>query len=261
MKIAVFQMDLVAGNPQANRDKVEKWVQLIIMEQPDVLVLPELWTTAYTLPTLRQILGEDETDTEVFLQELAKKHHVHFVAGSIAVEEDGHIYNRALVINSAGETIYQYDKMHLVPMLDEHLYFTGGKERAAIFELDGHKMGLIICYDIRFPELMRSLALQGAETVFVLAEWPSARASHWETLQKARAIENQVYIVSSNRVGTYDQVEFAGKSMVIDPWGEVLAEGSAENEETITANLRIEEVSRIRKEVPVFTSRRPELYE
>jgi predicted amidohydrolase len=145
-------------------------------------------------------------------------------------------------------------------MLDEHLYLKGGDSAVQVFELDGRKMGVIICYDLRFPELVRSLALQGAEVVFVVAEWPLARANHWEILQQARAIENQLFIVSCNRSGTYDDVEFAGRSMVINPWGETLEKASVVKEETLTIALNLNEVTRIRKEVPVFASRVPKLY-
>ncbi len=215
MKIAVYQMDLVAGQPEENRKKVKAWVEEVTtQQQPDLLVLPEMWTTAYTLTELPAILGEDEVDTELFLQQLAKEYEVHLVAGSIAVKEEEEIYNRSFVVNKNGETTYTYDKIHLVPMLDEPFYLTGGRSPVQMFELDGRKIGVIICYDLRFPELIRSLALQGAEVVFIVAEWPLARERHWEVLQQARAIENQVFIVSCNRVGEYDGVEFAGKSMI-----------------------------------------------
>lgn len=121
-------------------------------------------------------------------------------------------------------------------------------------------MGLIICYDLRFPEIIRSLALDGAQVLHIVAEWPEARANHWKILQTARAIENQMYVVSANRVGEYDGVAFAGASMAIDPWGEVLFEASDEDEETISVSLDLEKVLTVRKDVPIFTSRVPHLY-
>ncbi|GAE28387.1 aliphatic amidase amiE [Halalkalibacter wakoensis JCM 9140] len=261
MKIASYQMDIVPGNPSENRKKITMWAEQVCKEQkPDILVLPEMWTTAYTLPTLEKIIREDEEDTESFLKQLAHKLNVNMVAGSIAVWEDGVIYNRSLVLNRKGDMIHTYDKMHLVPMLDEHLYLKGGNHSAKVFELDGRKMGVIICYDLRFPELARSLALQGVEVLFVVAEWPSARAGHWEVLQQARAIENQLFVVSCNRIGTYDGVEFAGRSMVINPWGDILSKASSKEEETVHATLSLDDVKRIRKDVPVFSSRVPNLY-
>lgn len=262
MKVAIYQMDLLAGQPKENRKRVKEWVEQVTeKEELDILVLPEMWTTAYTLPDLPTILERDQEDTESFLQQLAEENDVHLVGGSVAVREGKKVYNRSYVINKNGETAYTYDKIHLVPMLDEHLYLTEGESPVRIFELDGRKMGVVICYDLRFPELIRSLALQGAEVVFVVAEWPIARERHWEVLQQARAIENQLFVVSCNRVGTYDGVQFAGKSMVINPWGEIVEKGSNEQEETLITTLDLNEVVRIRKEVPVFSSRLPHLYE
>ncbi|MDT8860927.1 carbon-nitrogen family hydrolase [Alkalihalobacillus sp. MEB130] len=261
MKIASYQMNIVPGDPAKNRKKVQEWAEHICEEQqPDVLVLPEMWTTAYILPTLEEKVREDKTDTYVFLQQLSATLRVNIVAGSIAVEEDGEIFNRSYIFDREGNLVHTYDKIHLVPMLDEHLYLKGGRSSSKVFELDGRKMGVIICYDLRFPELVRSLALQGAEIVFVVAEWPSARASHWEILQQARAIENQVYVVSCNRNGTYDEVEFAGRSMVINPWGDIMVKASSTEEETINVELNLDEVTRIRRDVPVFSSRVPKLY-
>ncbi|WP_332691582.1 carbon-nitrogen family hydrolase [Halalkalibacter lacteus] len=262
MKIATYQMDIVPGKPAENRKKVLNWVgQVCKDQQPDVLVLPEMWTTAYTLSTLGEVVKEDKRESESFLKKVANDNRVNVVAGSIALEEDGEIVNRSYILNREGDIIHTYDKIHLVPMLDEHRYLKGGNSAVQVFELDGHKMGVIICYDLRFPELVRSLALQGAEVVFVVAEWPSARANHWEILQQARAIENQLFIVSCNRIGTYDDVEFAGLSMVVSPWGEVLEKASLLlEEETLSTTLDLNEVTRIRKEVPVFASRVPKLY-
>lgn len=260
MKVAIYQMDILPGDPVGNRKKVAAWAkETTEAEKADVLVLPEMWTTAYTLTTLANCADENE-ETLQFLQQLAKQYHVNIIGGSIATKEEEKIYNRALVINRAGECIYQYDKIHLVPMLKEHLFLEGGRTGVETFELDGVKMGLIICYDLRFPELARSLALDGAEVLFVLAEWPEARAAHWVALQQARAIENQLYVVSSNRVGSYDDVLFAGRSMVINPWGTVISEGSQENEETLVTSIKQSEVTEARTNVPVFSSRVPSLY-
>jgi omega-amidase len=118
---------------------------------------------------------------------------------------------------------------------------------------------VMICYDIRFPELARTLALDGAKILFVPAEWPHPRLHHWRTLLMARAIENQMFVVSCNRVGTSGSTHFFGHSLIIDPWGEIIAEG-AEHEEIITAALDLTEVDKVRGRIPVFEDRRPELY-
>lgn len=261
MKHAIYQMDIVAGNPAENRRRVEGWVkETAEREHPDIIVLPEMWTTAYTLPELEKYADVKGEPTASFLKELAETYQINIIGGSVANKRDGKIYNTSLVFNREGDLVYEYDKMHLVPMLDEPRFLTGGSEKVKVFELDGIKMGLIICYDLRFPELARNLALQGAQILYVVAEWPSARKEHWKALQIARAIENQFFVVSSNRIGSYNGEEFAGNSMVIDPWGNTLNLAGETEEETIIASLSLEMVPKIRKDVPIFTSRVPELY-
>jgi omega-amidase len=261
MKCSIFQMEVIPGAPGLNREKVEKWVDSTIRDKNiDTIIFPEMWTTAYILPELNkyaETLGEPTTS---FLTNIAKKYKVNIIGGSFANMVEGKIYNSSIIINKLGELLYQYDKIHLVPMLKEDLYLVGGKEPVKIFELDGIKCGVIICYDLRFPELARKLALNGVQVLFIPAEWPLVRRNHWRFLQLARAIENQFYVVSCNVVGKYDNVEFAGTSMVIDPWGEILKEGSISEEETLVVDLDLGKVGEIRKNVPIFSSRVPHLY-
>lgn len=262
MNILVYQMDVIPGDPQANREKVGKWLEEQELHDVDLVMLPEMWTTAYTLPELDNI-AEDPADSETvrFLKESAERYHVHIMGGSIAVKRDGKVFNRALVINNAGELVYHYDKMHLVPMLNEPAYLSGGEESVRVFELDGVKMGVVICYDLRFPEIIRSLALQGCKLLFIPAEWPDSRRAHWDVLSAARAVENQMYVVTCNRPGEYDGITFAGSSAFIDPWGNVLQKGSVEHEETLRQELELSNVAEVRENVPVFDSRVPSLYD
>lgn len=262
MRYAICQIELIPGNPKANYEKIAQWTEQVMTTQPrpDLLVLPEMWTTAYTLSELH-LLAERELDTTLpFLKELAVKHRVHFIGGSVANQKEDGIYNTALIVNNKGELVYEYDKVHLVPMLNEPAYLEEGKDRPQVFELDGIKMGVITCYDLRFPELSRMLALEGAQVLHIVAEWPEARSLHWQALQTARAIENQFYVVSSNVVGIHDGVEFAGRSMAIDPWGTTLFKASQQEEETIFIELELNQVPKVRKDVPVFKSRRADLY-
>ncbi|PYZ96464.1 carbon-nitrogen hydrolase [Alteribacter lacisalsi] len=261
MNIVTFQTDIIPGDPEANRQAMKKRFERVVTPgDTDLVVLPEMWTTAYTLPDLHTQAEEMESRTLALLKELAVAYDVHIVGGSIAVLENGKVYNRALVVNRTGELVYHYDKLHLVPMLNEPDFLAPGGQKVKVFELDGVKMGLIICFDLRFPEIIRELALQGAQALFIPAEWPDARAGHWEILQQARAIENQMYVISSNRIGSYDGVDFAGRSMIIDPWGNIMAKGSADKEEFLRISLDLENVKDVRRRVPIFDSRVPEFY-
>lgn len=261
MKYAIYQMEVVPGQPEKNREKISEWMkETVSQEKPDVVVLPELWNTGFTLPELEQLADRNGEKNRSFLQQLGREYGVNIIGGSIATKKDGHFYNTSMVIDRQGNLVYEYDKIHLVPMLNEHLYLKGGNKKVETFELDGVRMGVIICYDLRFPELARKLALDGAEIMHVVAEWPTARRDHWMALQIARAIENQMYVVTCNNVGTHDGVTYGGTSMVTDPWGNQVAVGKQEQEETIAVTLSMEMVPKIREDVPVFSSRVPELY-
>lgn len=261
MKIAIYQMEILPGNPEGNMRKVNEWIQKEVeSSQPDVVVLPEMWTTSYTLEEIHLQADRNGEMVIPFLQTLAKSHDVNIVGGSFANNVDGKIYNTAVVIDRQGEVVYQYDKVHLVPMLNEPKYLAGGEKVPEVFELDGVKVGLIICYDLRFPEIIRPLALEGAEVLFIVAEWPDARIHHWKNIQVTRAIENQMFVVSCNNVGVNGNDTFGGTSMVVNPWGETLLEGTESNEESLVTSIDVNEASAAREKVPVFTSRVPHLY-
>lgn len=256
MKIAIYQMEIIPGEPEKNIEKVANW--LSTLDDVDIAVLPEMWNTSYTLEELVNITSEAGQREIEKLSELAKQYQINIVGGSIAVRVEDKIYNRAIVINKNGEHIHQYDKLHLVPMLDEPNYLTQGNN-ISIFEIDNVKMGVIICYDLRFPEISRKLALEGIEVLFVVAEWPIERISQFEKLLYARAIENQVYVIASNSIGKCDDTVFGGKSMVINPLGEattkiILGEG------TIQSTINIEEIRSIRSDIPLLKTRRADIY-
>lgn len=255
MHVAVFQMEVLAGKPDQNRERVKTWVEQLCREQqerPLTIVLPELWTTGYQLEDLGELAEEEGKETIAFLQQLARTHRIHMVAGSIATKKDGGIYNTALVIDAQGKLVYTYDKVHLVPMLNEPAYMQGGSVPPALFELDGVKMAVLICYDLRFPELARRLALEGAEVLFIVAEWPLARAMHWKALQQARAIENQFYLLSCNSVGSHNGTAYAGTSMVIDPWGKLSSKAAALKKNGFNVKLILAKLLKCGKECRCF---------
>ncbi|WP_324253969.1 nitrilase-related carbon-nitrogen hydrolase [Paenibacillus sp. 1001270B_150601_E10] len=147
--------------------------------------------------------------------------------------------------------------------MDEHLHLTEG-ESVNRFELDGIPCGSIICYDLRFPELTRTLALSGAQVLFVPAQWPNPRLYHWKTLLAARAIENQMAVVACNRMGSSigdhgEVTSFFGHSMIIDPWGEVTA-SAADEEIILTGKINLEQIPDVRSRIPVFKDRKPHIY-
>lgn len=142
-------------------------------------------------------------------RELAARHHVAFAGGSVLSLRDGRVYNRAQIIDREGRYAAGYDKIHLFRLMDEDRYLAQGKE-ALWFELGGMRCAAAICYDIRFCELIRKLAVGGAEALFVSAEWPLPRREHWVTLLRARAIENQMYVWPATAAASQDRRCSAG---------------------------------------------------
>jgi omega-amidase len=257
-KIACLQMDITFGDKTKNYGTANSLIERASAENPDVIVLPELWTTGYDLTNLKDIADEDAREASAYFTDLAKKHHAHIVGGSVANKTKTGIENTMLVFDKTGKQAGTYSKLHLFQLMDEHLYLSAGNEKG-LFTLDNHKFAGLICYDIRFPEWVRAHALQGAVAIFVVAEWPIQRLEHWRALLIARAIENQCFVIACNRSGSDPNNTFAGHSMVIGPWGDVIAE-AGEEQEILTAEIDLDQVRDARGKIPIFTDRRPELY-
>jgi len=258
IKIACLQLDIAFGDPAENERRVAKEIEKIAKDRPDMIVLPELWTTGYDLARLDEIADEDGARTKAFIQKLAKAHHVHIVAGSIAKKTASGATNTMYVVDRNGTIVSEYSKLHLFQLMDEHLYLQSGK-KMGLFTLENTPYAGVICYDIRFPEWIRAHMVQGAKALFVVAEWPLPRLSHWRALLAARAIENQCYVIACNRAGSDPNNVFAGHSLVIDPWGEIVAEAS-EQPCTLMAQIDLAKVDEVRKQIPIFADRRIDDY-
>jgi omega-amidase len=251
-------MDIAFGNPIKNYRIVEKLIEKALIDKPDILVLPELWTTGYDLTRLDKIADQGAIQTIEFLQKAAKKHQVHFVGGSVANRGENGVKNTLLIINNTGQLVHQYSKLHLFKLMDEHLFLEAGTKKG-LFKLEDRQFACVICYDIRFPEWIRAHTAVGAEALFVVAEWPAERLAHWRALLIARAIENQCYVIACNRSGYDPNNKYAGHSMIIDPWGEITAE-AGDMEEILSAEIVLDHVKEIREQIPIFEDRKPEFY-
>ncbi|MDF2719795.1 MAG: nitrilase [Paenibacillus sp.] len=260
LTIAMLQMDIAIGEPGANFAKLAQMMEEAVRTdpKPDVIVFPEMWNTGYALDRIRDIADRNGERTAEFISGFCRKHGVNVVAGSVAELDGERVRNTIYAFDREGIRTAEYSKIHLFRLMDEEKYLHAG-DRPGLLDVDGVPSGMMICYDIRFPELARKLALGGAKLLFVPAEWPHPRLHHWRTLLTARAIENQMYVVACNRVGTSGTTSFFGHSMVIDPWGEIMAEGD-ESERILKAEIDLSVVDKVRSTIPVFADRRPELY-
>lgn len=260
LRLALAQMNIEAGNPDGNFARAAQRLEAAVAAnpKPDLLVLPEMWNTGYALKKIGELADPDGDRTCKWLTAFSRRHGVVVVAGSIAQRRGDAVTNTIHVFDRSGEPIAEYSKIHLFKLMDEHLHLRAG-EKPGLFQLAGVTAGAMICYDIRFPELARGLALAGAKILFVPAEWPNPRLHHWRTLLQARAIENQMYVVACNTVNDSGGTSFFGHSMVVDPWGEIVAE-AGEEETTLTAEIDLALVDEVRGRIPVFDDRRPQLY-
>jgi omega-amidase len=260
LRLALVQMNIEAGNPEVNFAKMEARLEEAakLTPKPDLIVLPEMWNTGYALTEIHSLADRDGVRTQSVISAFCRKHGINVLAGSIAQLRGDDVTNTVHVFDRTGAEITEYNKIHLFQLMKEHLHLQAG-EQPCSFNLEGVPAGVVICYDIRFPELARKLALDGAKILFVPAEWPHPRLHHWRTLLQARAIENQMFVVSCNTVGESGGANFFGHSMVIDPWGEVLAE-AVEEETILTAEIDLAIVDEVRGHIPVFADRRPTLY-
>jgi predicted amidohydrolase len=260
MKIACIQVDVHFGIPKKNIEHIEKKIrEAVALHQPDTIVLPELWDTGYDLTRLDEISDHNGEKAKKWLSSLASEYGINIIGGSVAYRENNSVYNNMLSFDRTGKQTGTYAKAHLITLMEEEKYISPGKENC-LFKVDGILSTAVICYDIRFPEWIRQPFLKGAKMLFVPAQWPIQRQTHWRALLIARAIENQCYVVACNRVGSDPNNTFAGQSMIIDPWGDIIAEGSAAEEEILFAEITPSLVDEVRTKVPVFNDRRTDLY-
>jgi len=247
---------LVQLNTTEREEVLEKVKEAVRDVRADIYVLPELLTTGYKDPG-----GKAEGfsgRTLAFFMGTAKETGAAFVFSFARRDEDGSVRNTAVVVDKSGDIVAYYDKVHLFLPLGEGEIFTPG-DRIEAFSFGGVKVGLQICYDLRFPEAFRKLALSGASIVFVPAQWPAVRVEVWNSLLVARASENGIFVVGSNRVGEEKGITYGGNSAVVSPSGEVLLR-LGRREAVGAVDIDTDEILRVREKINVLRDRRPGVY-
>ena len=252
---ASVQFNITLGEVDANLEKALAGLRRARARNARLAVLPEMWSTGYDYKRLAVLAGETPRMLAELCQLAAELEMV--VVGSLPEKADGNIFNTAYVIDR-GKVAGSYRKLHLFSMMGEDRFLGAGDRTLVVPTSVGH-LGLAICYDLRFPELFRKLALEGADIVCLPAEWPKPRQEHWRTLLQARAIENQLFITAANCCGLQGKLDFFGMSLLISSRGEILAE-AGETETELTALFDFEEMASYRFQIPCFRDRRPEVY-
>ncbi|MHB8170844.1 MAG: carbon-nitrogen family hydrolase [Thermincolia bacterium] len=258
MKVALIQMDLGLGQPEDNRSRALELIDQAVEQGAEWVILPEMWTCGYDLKRLEHYAEGVNGPTVTRLRKKAEEAGIYIFAGSLPEKQGEGIFNTCFVIGPQGEILGKYSKIHLFSLMEEQQYMRSG-EASCLVETPLGKVGVIICYDLRFPELARRLVLQGARVLVVPAQFPEPRADHWRILNQARAVENQIYVLAVNRVGKDEKNTFFGQSMAVDPWGEVAALGG-DGEEVILIDLDSNLIDKVRRTIPCLKDRRPELY-
>jgi omega-amidase len=257
LTIALAQVELEFAEPEKNSLKAKMMIEEASQRGADLILLPELWASGFDLPNCGKYASQLHEGWFAWMRDAAVECQI-AVGGSLIEEDQGKFYNTFVFIDSDGNTLGSYRKIHLFQPLGEKDYFTPGNELVS-FDFGPTRIGLAICYDLRFPELFRAYAASGVELILLTAEWPEKRIGQWSLLLQARAIENQCYISGVNKTGLSQGFPLGGSSVVVGPMGNNIAQGS-NNDELVITEIDLDKVSRIRSWMPVLKDRRADLY-
>ena len=260
LRVAIIQNNAIADHA-LNCKKALGFIDDAIDKRAQFVLLPETFLYRAQTATDARVHSESLTGpTLTALYEKAKKHNISILAGSIAEtnpSESGKVFNTSVLINTKGEIEAVYRKIHLfdanvedTQISESSIYSSGDKP--VLGEVEGQKLGLSICYDLRFPYLYEWYRKKGATMVCVPSSFtaPTGRV-HWHTLLKARAIENQLFVLAPDQVGIVARgVQTYGHSLIVNPWGDIIAEGSEDKEEIVFAELDFDEVTKVRSIMP-----------
>jgi predicted amidohydrolase len=252
MKVAAIQSDIVWEDPEANFARLRPLIAAAAAADARMVVLPEMFACGFSMKT-EAIVEPPGGPSASFLFDQAHLHKI-WICGSLPELLPGskRPHNTLVIVGPGGE-IHRYQKLHPFTFADEHLYYEAGEDHLRL-TIDGLRIGFFICYDLRFADEFWEQAKE-VDAYVVVANWPKRRRLHWSTLLRARAIENQAYVVGVNRVGDGDGVEYSGDSAILDPWGETLA--SAAGDPTILfAEIDPARVAEARRKFPVLVDRR-----
>lgn len=257
IKIGLAQIELELGNPDRNLNLAREAVAEAAREDADIVLLPELWASGYDLTNALKYASPLNEGWFARMAVMAREHGI-ALGGSMIEKQGESLFNTFTLFDKQGVELGHYRKAHLFDLIEEKETFTAGRE-LAIIDSPWGKIGLALCYDLRFPELFRAYALKSVKTILLVAEWPRRRIAHWDILLQARAIENQAFIAAVNKVGISKGEALGGNSAVITPMGVVLVQGGSVPG-VFTAEFDPDETDKIRKWMPVLKDRNPDVY-
>ncbi|MFO7832021.1 MAG: carbon-nitrogen family hydrolase [Desulfuromonadaceae bacterium] len=251
----VVQFNIKLGNVDANIETADAGLRRLAAQNVQLALLPEMWSCGYDYRNLSHLAEETPRILEL-LKELSTELNL-VIVGSLPEKDNDTLYN-TLYVADKGNIVDSYRKLHMFSTMGEDRFLSPG-DRVCVVPTSAGRLGLAICYDLRFPELFRKMALEGAEILCIPAEWPKPRQEHWRTLLRARAIENQMFVAAANCCGIQGKLDFFGMSMLISARGDVQAE-AGETDTELVATFSHEEMIKYRSQILSFRDRRPEIY-
>lgn len=256
-KAGIVQFDVRPGDIESNLSSALKWIDQLKAQNAKIALLPEMWSCGFD----NKRLGEhsEKTDNIIYKLTMIASRYNMIIAGSLPELSGNDIFNTMYLIDGDRGLINTYRKIHLFSRAHEDKYFCAGN-RAVVCETSVGPVGLLICYDLRFPELCRTLTLSGALLVLTSAQWPLERITHWDILLRARAIENQIFMVAANRCGMENNMEYGGRSLLVSPSGEILARAE-DRECIISSEIDLEQLFEYRRKIPCLDERMPDTYD
>jgi predicted amidohydrolase len=260
--VSIAQMQVVSGKPEENLRKAEAFAESARKRQSHIVCFPEMWTTGLDWERAARTAPDKAIIQRI--ASIAKRHSIWICGSMPAPDRSGRPANTLVLFDPGGAAAATYRKTHLFAGMREDLHMTPG-ESLTVADTPWGKVGFAICYDLRFPEIFRSYALKGAKMIMLPAAFPEERGEHWKVLIRARAIEDQLFMVAANQVGAEGlgasgTVRFFGRSAVIGPSGETLVEGSPDKEELLTAPIDLGRIAEVRRRMDCLHDRRPDLY-
>ena len=253
MRVTSIQL---AMTDQPKEKNVEHAITLVDQAPPsDLILLPEIWPCGFfSFDRYKRDSEGIEGPIVSTFKEAARKQKCHIFMGSMVEKDGGQLYNTSILLNPAGEIAARYRKIHLFGYQSEETAILTPGEDVIVADTPWGKSGLSTCYDLRFPELYRRMVDEGATFFLVASAWPMLRLEAWRLFNRCRAHENLAFLISCNCAGANQGKTYAGHSMIIDPLGQLLAEGSDE-EQFITAEINPGQVEVIRQEFPALEDR------
>ena len=253
MKIASIQISVIEGDKAATIEKAAAKIQ--DCADADLIMLPEMWNLGFLSFDAYATQAEEKNGpTLTMLRTMAEKTGSWLHSGSFVEKEKDRLFNSSYLISPGGEIVGSYRKIHLFGFNSKETQILTPGDAVSVVDTPLGKIGMATCFDLRFPELFRKMVDKGAELFLVCSAWPYPRLEAWQMLNRVRAMENQCFLISSNAAGMNQGIQFVGHSMVVDPWGIMMA-GGGDEETVVRTDIDLEKVTAARKTFPGLAGR------